>query len=118
MRNGIIGCNRAIEMGTALPQVSSAHQANARRAMSDCKRHRLRLLFGHRKDLSDSFAQSVAVKSHEAWNHGGIDSRKEYQRIFGRLSLGLGLFDQQMSALHGRLGFIRGKSTDVDECIY
>src|SRR5258706_6720989 len=110
MRNGIIDRNRAIEMCTALPQVSSAQQANARRAMRDCERPRLPLLLGQRKELRDYFAESVAVKRYEARDRSGIDDRKEYQRIFGRLSVRRGLFDQQMSALHGRLGFRRSKS--------
>src|SRR5258706_4907597 len=85
--------NRAIEMCTALPQVSSAQQANARHAMRDCERPRLALLLGQRKELRDSFAHSVEVKRYEARDHSGIHDRKEYQRIFGRFSVRLGLFD-------------------------
>ena len=93
MRNGIIDCNREIEVCTALPQVSSAQQVNTRRAMRDCERRRLPLLLGQRKDLRDSFAQRVAVKCNEARDHSGIDDRKEYQRIFEGFSVRLGLFD-------------------------
>ena len=93
MRNGIIDCNRAVQMCTALPHVSSAQQANARGAMRDCERPRLPLLLGERKELPDRFPQSIAVKRYEARDQSGIDDRKEYQRIFGRFSVRLGLFD-------------------------
>jgi hypothetical protein len=47
-----------------------------------------------------------------------VESRKQQQRILGRLAKCFHLFDQQTCPLRGGLGFRRGKPFDMLEWIY
>jgi hypothetical protein len=47
-----------------------------------------------------------------------MKDREKQQRVFGWLAECLSLIDKQVCPLHGRLGFGRGVSFDVDERRY
>ena len=76
------------------------------------------LFLGERHELRRKLAHHVAIERDNVRDRDAVEDREQQQRVFRRLPERLGLFDQQMSALHGRLGFRRSESTDVDKGVY
>jgi len=72
-------------------------------------------LLSERQELRREFAHHVAIEGHVACDPEAVEDREQQQRVFGRLSDGFSLFDQQTRTLCGRLGFRRGIPLDVHE---
>ena len=66
------------------------------------------LFLGKRQELRGTLARYVAVERYNVRDPQSVESRKQQQRILGRLAKCFRLFDQQTCPLRGRLGFRRG----------
>ena len=66
------------------------------------------LFLGKRQELRGMLAHHVAVERRNVRDPETVESRKQQQRILGRLAECFSLFDQQTCPLRGRLGFRRG----------
>ena len=86
--------------------------------MPDHKRYCRPLLLGERQELRRKLAHHVAVEGRKVRDPEAVEDREQQQRIFGRLSQRLGLFDQQTCPLRSRLGFGRSIPFDMDEWGY
>jgi len=73
------------------------------------------LFLGKRQHLRGKLARYIAVEPNRVCYPQGIESRKQQQRILGRLPKCFRLFDQQTCPLCGRPGFRRGKPFDMLE---
>ena len=60
-------------------------------------------------------ARDIAIECHDVCGPETVEDREQQQRVFGRLSERFSLFEQQTRPLHGRFGFRRSPSFDVDE---
>ena len=83
--------------------------------MSDHERHCRPLLLGERQELRRKLAHHIAIECHIVRDPDAVEDREQQQRVFGRLSERLSLFDQQTCPLYSRLGFRRSISFDMDE---
>ena len=86
--------------------------------MSDHERGCRCLLLGERQKLRRKLAHHVAVERRIIRDPEAVEDREQQQRIFGRLSERLSLFDQQTRLLHSGLGFRRGVTFDMHEWGY
>src|SRR5215471_3140386 len=76
------------------------------------------LFLSKRQQLRGILAHYVAVKRHQLHLKQSVESRKQQQRILGRLAKCFRLFDQQACPLRGRLGLRRGLPFDMLEWVY
>ncbi len=76
------------------------------------------LFLGKRQDLRGALARYIAVERYNVRAKQSGESRKQQQRILGRLAKCFGLFDQQTCPLRDRLGFRRGLPFDMLEWVY
>jgi hypothetical protein len=76
------------------------------------------LFLGKRQDLRGALARYIAVERSNVRLPQSVESRKQQQRILGRLPECFSLFDQQTCPVRGRLGFRRGKPFDMLEWVY
>src|ERR1700688_4648184 len=86
--------------------------------MSAQERNLPSLFLSKRQQLRGILAHYVAVKRHKLRLKQSVESRKQQQRILGRLTKGFRLFDQQACSVRGRLGLRRGLPFDMLEWVY
>jgi hypothetical protein len=118
MRRGIVERERTIEMHPPFCDVSSTCRGNTHDAVCYQERGCRGLLLGERQESRGEFAHGVAIGSHVIRGPGAIENREQQQRVFGRLSERVRLFDQQMRSLRSRLGLRRSIPFDMHEWIY
>lgn len=118
MFDRIVKRNYLIFVYDGFREVPRAHQAHAHGAMPEQERDLASLFLGKRQDLGGALARYVAVERFSPPLPQSVESRKQQQRILGRLAKCFRLFDQQTCPLRGRLGFRCGKPFDMLEWIY
>ena len=70
------------------------------------------------QELRCKVTTDIAVERNKVCDPESVEDRKKQQRVFGRLSERLSLFDQQTRPLHSRLSFGGGIPFDMDEWSY
>ena len=83
--------------------------------MPEHQRKRRFLFLSKRQELGGEIARDIAIECHEVCGEDTVENREQQQRVFGRLAERVSLFEQQTRLLHGRFGFRRSISFDVDE---
>ena len=83
--------------------------------MADHERHGRPLLIGECQELPCKLAQHIPVERHKVCHPETEEDREQQQRVFGRLSQRLSVFDQRRRSLHCGLGFRRGIALDLQE---
>src|ERR1700723_1397836 len=73
------------------------------------------LLLRKREELRREITTDIAAEGHKVRDPEGVVDREQQQRVFGRLSQGFSLFDQQTCLLRSRLGFGGGVAFDMEE---
>src|SRR5450631_3518582 len=76
------------------------------------------LFLGKRQDTRGTLARQVAIKPCNVRLPQTVESRKQQQRILGRLTKCFSLFDQQDRPLRGGPGFRGGLPSDILEWVY
>ncbi len=79
------------------------------------RRPRRALLVRERQELDCKLTHHVAVERHKVRNPKAVKNGEQQQRIFGRLSERLGLFDQETRPLNGSPGFRRRVAPDMEQ---
>ena len=79
------------------------------------ERSRGPLFFGKRQEMVGEIAHDIGIECQQVRAPDAVEDRKQQQRIFGRLSQGFSLFDQQTRPLRSRLGFRSSISFDMHE---
>jgi len=115
MHSRIIKRDCTIIVRSTLREVSRHQQGVTHNAVPYHERNSRPLLLGQRQELLCKLARQVAVERQAAGEPEAVENGEQQQRVFGRLSDGFSLFDQQTRTLCGRLGFRRGIPLDVHE---
>src|SRR3984893_936979 len=117
MFDRIVKRKRLIFVYDGFREVSREHQGRAHGAMPEHERDLPSLFLGKRQDLRGTLARYIAVERYKVRLKQSVDSRKQQQRILGRLAKCFRLFDQQTCPLRDRPGFRRGKPFDMLEWV-
>jgi hypothetical protein len=113
MFDRIVKRERLIFVYDGFREVSCEHQGNTHGAMPEHEPDLPSLFLGKRQDLRGALARYIAVERCNVRVKQSVSSRKQQQRILGRLAKCFRLFDQQTCPLRDRLGFRRGKPFDM-----
>jgi hypothetical protein len=103
MLGRIIKRERPIEMRSRFDEVPRPQQGKTHKAMPYHKGNRGFLFLGERQEMGHEIATRIGVPR-EGRVIEAVEDREQQQRIFGRLSQRLRLFDQQACPLRDRLG--------------
>ena len=118
MFDRIVKRKRLVFVYDGFREVSREHQGHAHGAMPAHERDLPSLFLGKRQNLRGALAHYIAVERYNVRDKQSEESRKQQQRILGRLAKCLSLFDQQTCPLRGRLAFRRGLPFDMLEWVY
>src|ERR1700746_866247 len=99
-------------------EISREHQGNAHGDMPAHERDLASLFLGKRQELGGALARYIAVERCNARVKQSVESRKQQQRILGRLAECFRLVDQQTRPLRDCLGFRRSLPFDMLEWVY
>src|SRR3984885_15970021 len=75
------------------------------------------LLLRERQELRRQITTDIAVEGHKIRYPEGVENLEQQQRVFGRLSQGFRLLDQQMCLLGSRFGLKRRVAFDVHQSV-
>jgi hypothetical protein len=96
-----------IEVRSSFRDLSSKQQATAQKIMPQHPRKRGPLFLSKLQDLGAEITSNIAIESRKVQDAEAIEDREQQQRIFGRLSKRISLFEQQTRLLRRRFGFKR-----------
>ena len=75
------------------------------------------LCFSERQELRRQITTDIAVEGHKIRYPEGVENLEQQQRVFGRLSQGFRLLDQQMCLFGSRFGLRRRIAFDVHQSV-
>ena len=95
MRSRLVEHDRLVEMRSSISDVPGMEERQTHLAMPVHERRGRALLLSQRQKLDGEFLRHVAIEGDKVRNPKAIKDREQQQRVFGRLSKRVRLFNQR-----------------------